>query len=116
MKFSLVWDRSAKGTYEALKHKAQASRTAGERSERNKASRNVGLFKQVRKCIFLLQQNPTPPGLQTHEFSSIPNPYKKEQKVSEAYAQQKTPGAYRVFWCYGPQKGDITIIAITQHP
>jgi len=24
--------------------------------------------------------------------------------------------AYRVFWCYGPAKGDITIIAITRHP
>ena len=31
-------------------------------------------------------------------------------------AKNKTPGAYRVFWCYGPNTGEITIIAITPHP
>jgi hypothetical protein len=38
--------------------------------------------------------------------------------VFEAYAQNRTPGAYRIFWCYGPDKdkGDITITAITPHP
>ena len=27
-----------------------------------------------------------------------------------------TPGACRTFWCYGPAKREITIIAITPHP
>jgi hypothetical protein len=44
------------------------------------------------------------------------NPYDKSQKVFEAYAQHKTPGAFRVFWCYGPAQGQITILAITPHP
>jgi hypothetical protein len=26
------------------------------------------------------------------------------------------PCAYRAFWCYGPQQGQITIVAITPHP
>jgi hypothetical protein len=34
----------------------------------------------------------------------------------EAYAQNDTPGAYRIMWCYGPGKGEITIVAITPHP
>jgi len=38
------------------------------------------------------------------------------EKVFEAYVQNKTPGAYRLFWCYGPDKGQITLIAITPHP
>jgi hypothetical protein len=38
------------------------------------------------------------------------------RKVFEAYAQNKMPGAYRIFWCYGPNKGDITVIAIAPHP
>jgi 3'-phosphoadenosine 5'-phosphosulfate sulfotransferase len=45
------------------------------------------------------------------------------KKVFEAYVQQNTPGAYRVFWYYGPDEVDksgkrpvITIIAITPHP
>jgi hypothetical protein len=27
-----------------------------------------------------------------------------------------TPAAFRVFWYYGPEKGQITILAITGHP
>jgi len=38
------------------------------------------------------------------------------EKVFEAYAEQKTPAAYRVFWFYGPSRGKITIFAITPHP
>ena len=42
--------------------------------------------------------------------------YQVKAKVFEAYAQHRTPGAYRVFWCYGPGPGEITILAITPHP
>jgi len=45
-----------------------------------------------------------------------PNPYSKDEKVFEAYAQQKTPASYRTFWCYRPEQGQITIITITSHP
>ena len=34
----------------------------------------------------------------------------------EAYAENNTPGAYRIFWYYGPEKTMISIIAITPHP
>jgi len=116
MKFSLVWDRKAKEGYNALKLRAESSLEAREKSRRKKATRDEGLFKQVQKCIKLLQQNPRHPSLQTHEFEAMLNPYRKDQKVFEAYVQQITSGAYRVFWCYGPEKGDLTIIAITPHP
>jgi hypothetical protein len=36
--------------------------------------------------------------------------------VFETYAQNNTPGAYRVFWTYGPDKGNLYIINITPHP
>jgi hypothetical protein len=43
--------------------------------------------------------------------------------VFEAYAQNQTPGAYRVFFMYGPDRVEgkkrtavLTIIAITPHP
>ena len=38
------------------------------------------------------------------------------EEVFEAYARNRTPGADRVFWCYGPRKRQRTIIAITPHP
>lgn len=44
------------------------------------------------------------------------NPFDPKNKVFEAYAQNRTPGAYRIFWCYGPQKTQITVLAITPHP
>ena len=116
MKFSVAWDCRAKEVYDALKLKAEASLRAREKSKSKKATRDEGTFKQVSKCIQLLRQNPRHPGLQTHEFSSMSNPFRKDQKVFAAYAQQNPPGAYRVFWCYGPRKNEITIVAITPHP
>jgi hypothetical protein len=71
-------------------------------------------FKAVRKAQALLQQNPRHPGLNTHEYSSLKGP--NGEKVFEAYAENKTPGAYRIFWYYGKNKGEIIVFAITPHP
>jgi hypothetical protein len=78
--------------------------------------------KQVRKTLKYLETNVRSKSLQTHEYQSLTRRY--GIKVFEAYVQQKTPGAYRVFWCYGPDETSkdgsripiITIIAITPHP
>jgi hypothetical protein len=80
--------------------------------EKSKAA----VLKQVRKALGYLQINPRHPSLNTHEFSSLENPFNPKEKVFEAYAQNNTPGAYRIFWCYGPDKNQITVIAITPHP
>ena len=71
-------------------------------------------LKAVRKALAYLESNPRHPGLNTHEFTSLSIEY--GQKVFEAYAQNQTPSAYRIFWTYGPEKKDITVIAITEHP
>lgn len=81
----------------------------------------AGLLAQVRKALAYLETDPHQPSLQTHEFSSLSGA--NGEKVFEAYAQNNTPGAYRIFWHYGPDeiKGKkripvITIVAITRHP
>ena len=74
------------------------------------------IWAQVRKSLGYLQTNPRHPSLNTHSYDSLSHPWNPDEKVFEAYAQNKTPGAYRVFWCYGPEKKFITIIAITPHP
>jgi len=79
-------------------------------------SARQGLVKQIKKCLGYLQTNPRHPSLNTHPYHSIEHPFDPRGKVFEAYAQSKTPSAYRIFWCYGPQKRQITIIAITPHP
>lgn len=116
MPFTLVWLESSTDTFHKLEAAARKSLESRQKSTKAKASKQEGLFKQLVKCVELLQANPRHPGLKTHEYISIENPYSPDTKVFEAYVQNRTPGAYRVFWCYGPNKGEITIIAITPHP
>ncbi len=87
----------------------------------DKSPSNAGLMQQVRKAVGHLEADPQHPSLNAHEFTSLSGI--GGEKVFEAYAQNDTPGAYRIFWHYGPDeiKGKkripvITIIAITPHP
>jgi len=73
-----------------------------------------GKHKKVKKTLGYMETNIRHPGLHTHEYSSLEGP--KKEKVFEAYVENKTPGAYRVFWYFGPEQGQITVIAITPHP
>jgi hypothetical protein len=116
MRFFLRWDVKARDMYDELRSRPEKSLLNRKISKKAKASREEGLFKQVRKCVQLLKSNPKHPGLATHQYSGLPNPHNPKQKVFEAYVQQSTPAAYRVFWCYGPEKDQITIVAITPHP
>lgn len=71
-------------------------------------------YKAVKKALYLLAENPRHKSLQTHEFTSLKGP--QGEKVFEAYAEQATPAAYRIFWYYGPEKNQITILAVVKHP
>ncbi|MEA2339693.1 MAG: hypothetical protein QOE82_3700 [Thermoanaerobaculia bacterium] len=80
-----------------------------------------GQLKQVRKTLALLETNLRHPSLQTHRFHSLHGPAGEE--VFEAYAQNRAPGAFRIFFYYGPDRVEgkkrfpvLTIIAITPHP
>ncbi len=73
-------------------------------------------LKKVRRALGYLQTNPRHPSLNTHIYSAYQNPFHSQSPIFEAYAENNTPGAIRIFWCYGPTRGDITIIAITPHP
>jgi hypothetical protein len=114
--FKIVWTQEATHNFRELEEVALKARANRQARKHTKSSKQEGLFKQVSEALKKLEQNPRHPGLNTHEYDAIPNPYDKKQKVFEAYAQNKTPGAYRIFWCYGPEKQQITIIAITPHP
>lgn len=86
-----------------------------------KSAAKRGVLKQVRKTLGLLETNLRHPSLNTHPFRSLRGPAGEE--VYEAYAQNETPGAYRVFFMYGPDRMEgkkripaLTILAITPHP
>jgi hypothetical protein len=81
----------------------------------------AALLKQVRKTLGYLETDLHHPGLQAHEFTSLSGA--NGEKVFEAYVQNSTPGAYRIFWHYGPDEMKatkripvITILSITRHP
>jgi len=77
---------------------------------------------KVQQTLGLLQTNPRHPGLASHQYENFPgNP---KAKVWESYVENATPGAWRIFWMYGPDREGppgkripvITILAITSHP
>lgn len=85
------------------------------------APSKAAIFGQVRKAIAYVEIDPRHPSLNTHEFTSLTGA--NGEKVFEAYAQNNAPGAYRIFWHYGPDESKgkkrtpvITIVAITPHP
>jgi hypothetical protein len=96
--FEIFWTSEAAANYASLK---------GDRSR-------LKQYKAIKKCVILLAQDPRHPGLQTHEYESLSGP--GGEKIFEAYAEQNTPAACRIFWCYGPKRGAITLVAITSHP
>src|SRR5215212_9181052 len=67
-----------------------------------KSTARRGTLQQVRKTLALLETNLRHPSLNTHAYRSIQGPAGEE--VFEAYAQNETPGAYRVFFMYGPDR------------
>jgi hypothetical protein len=71
-------------------------------------------LKAVRKGLGLIESNPRHPGLNTHKYRGLKGPDGVD--VFEAYAENQTPGAYRIFWHYGPGRETITILTITPHP
>ena len=71
-------------------------------------------YKAVKDALNFLQTNPKHPSLETHKFYGLKGP--QGQDVFEAYAQQRTPGAYRIFFFYGPGRHVIQVIAIVAHP
>ena len=98
MKFSLNFTLKAKESLKNLKESPSLQKR----------------FKAVKKSLGFLQSNPRHKSLETHQYYSLKGP--KGEKVFEAYAEQNTPAAYRIFFYYGPCKGELTIFAITPHP
>jgi hypothetical protein len=98
MKFKLNYSDEAKSQFLELENNPDKNRQ----------------YKAVAKTLGLMQINLRHTSLNTHKFDTIFSPFGNE--VFESYAQNRTPGAYRIFWCYGPHRAELYIIAITPHP
>lgn len=69
---------------------------------------------KIRKALGYLEVNPRHPSLQTHEYQSLSGP--NDEKVFEAYVENNTPSAWRIWFWYGPNDREITILTIGPHP
>ena len=72
------------------------------------------LFRKLVKTLGYLSIDPRHNSLVSHEISDLSR--KHGIKIFQSYLENNTPGAGRIFWAYGPDKGDITILALEAHP
>lgn len=96
MQFSLIYSADADETLNSLE------------------AENTKKSVKVLKALGYMQTNIKHQGLHTHEYEGHTG--NNGEKVFEAYVENRTPGAYRIFWHYGPGQGVITVLAITPHP
>jgi hypothetical protein len=82
------------------------------RNELNKVQSEF--FGKLVKAIHHLGNNPFHPGLESHEIKELTRIF--GHKIFESYLENKCPAARRLFWAYGPNRGEITILAVEQHP
>ncbi len=113
---AMKWSPDAYHQYNQIKKAAIKAEGTRRKKGGTKSSKQEGLFKQVHKAISYLENNPRHRSLQTHKYGTVIDPAGKKRDSFEAYCQNDAPGAYRIFWCYGPDKKQITILAIIPHP
>ena len=83
-------------------------------AEGNAKKTESALYQKLGKALKLLSADPRYPGLQSHEISALTKRY--GIKVWESCLENHTPSAGRIFWVYGPDRRDITIIGLEPHP
>lgn len=71
-------------------------------------------FKKLVKALSYLSENPKHNSLASHEIEGLSR--KHGIRIFQSYLENNTPGAGRLFWAYGQDKSDITILAIEPHP
>jgi hypothetical protein len=78
-------------------------------------------LKKVRKALAFLQTDPQYPGLHSHLYENFPG--LPNEKVWDSYVENNTPGAWRIYWIYGPDEKNeanepvsvITVVVIGPH-
>jgi hypothetical protein len=80
----------------------------GDSSQANK-------LRKVRGALGKLEtQGSAYPGLNSHQYSSIEGV--NGEDVWESCVENQTPSAWRHFWAYGPNPGQITFVTLGPHP
>ena len=94
---------------EALWDKLQTGHRNGKNSKRDEE-----LYMKWGSALKKLSVDPMYPSLHTHEIEPLSRRY--GMKVWQSYLENKTSKARRMYWVYGPDQKDITIIGLEPHP
>lgn len=103
--YTIYFDGEAETLINGLGEKA----LAGELNREEK-----DLYRKIRKALKYLETNPRHPGLNSHEIGSLTKKY--GVRIWESYLENSNSGARRMFWIYGPETKEITIVGIENHP
>ena len=94
---------------EALWNKLQTGHRNGKNSKKDEE-----LYMKWGSALKKLSVDPMYPSLHTHEIEPLSRRY--GMKVWQSYLENKTSKARRMYWIYGPDQKDITIIGLVPHP
>ena len=72
------------------------------------------LYMKWGSALKKVSADPMYPSLHTHEIEPLSRRY--GMKVWQSYLENKTSKARRMYWVYGPDQKDITIIGLEPHP
>ncbi len=103
--FTIYFDGEAEALINGLGEKALAG-------ELNRDEKD--LYRKIRKALQYLETNPRHPGLMSHEIEVLTEKY--GVRIWESYLENRKAGARRMFWIYGPETKEITIVGIENHP
>ena len=78
------------------------------------SQKELSLYNKWGKAMRLLSQDPSYPSLHTHDIEPLTKRY--GVKVWQSYLENNTSRAMRMYWVYGPDRQDITIIGLEPHP
>ena len=78
------------------------------------SKKELALYNKWGKAMRLLSQDPSYPSLHTHDIEPLTKRY--GVKVWQSYLENNTSRAMRMYWVYGPDRQDITIIGREPHP
>lgn len=76
---------------------------------------NAVRARKVAKAIRLLEIDPTGhPGLVSHRYEDLDDYF--GEKIWESYVENNTSAAWRMWWFFGPEPGQVTVVDIGPHP
>lgn len=92
----------------------QWQKLAKKKKENTISKTELNLYKKWGKTMALLAQDPFYPSLETHEIPPLSKRY--GMKVWQSYLENHKSRSMRLYWVYGPGKGNITVIGLEPHP